>query len=818
MNLVLKTSLKNIFGKPFRTLLVLFSVFICALCAMVCLDFVASIKDLLGGTALGISKTDCLLYTNDYSVKKLPEGFPESRVLEINTNSETLYKDIEGEAFYVTSEKLAIYGIDIQKAVDMEFIQPVTIGLNETVITKRFADDFGYNVGDKLVVHDRAGKEIELTITGISANETKNAFIRIYSAFVNEETAKIISCGKMDSGMVMIDVYDNEKAADAVESLRKYYPNAVLMNFVIDEEAISMLNSMLKVFYLVFAIAFLLVIFVTASICNRIVSERMPFVGTLRSLGMSSGRTARILLLENVLYAVLGCIPAIIIYGIVRIPILMSIMGVGGKGTSFKTTIPPMKLYAIAGVIFGAIVIECVIPLKAILKALKTSIRDIIFDNRDTAYRFSKSGLVIGIILVIGAVVSAVISTDIIAIALCMLFSVISIALLFPWIFKGVTALIKKIADKKENAKWSLAAVEAISRKSTVGSGVLCVTAVAMSVLIFTVVQGEFSSLVKDKFHCDVVLECIEKLQKYRFVNNLEGVQDTEFVYMAEQPVALNDIPYDGGVGKHFYALPDGGFKYFAEFEGLPEKIEDGSIIVYDKYAEKNNLKAGDTIKLTYNPDGVLPIIREYKIAALFEPKYSLRRDTFFISEHDYKELFKEKPRYCLIKCDDPKLVVKTIKTYAVGSYASIRTHTEVINDEKAENAQLNAVLIGIILVAVGMTFIGMVSNQLIGFEGRKKECAVMLSTAMDRARLSGVLLREMFITAVTSSGLGALVGILLVAVAGKAAAQAEIDVEINPVMTGLFIVFLVLAFTGTALFPIRNLKKMKIAEQIKYE
>ena len=818
MNLVLKTSLKNIFGKPFRTILVLFSIFMCAFCAMMCLDFVAGIKDLMGGAALGMTKADCLLYTNDYPIKKLPEGFPECRVLEINANSENLYKDIEGEAFYVTSEKLEIYGLNVQTAVDMEFIQPVTIGVNETVITKKFADDFGYNAGDKLVVHDRAGKEVELTISGVSDNESKNYFIRNYTAFINEETAKIISCGKLDSSLILVDVFDGEKALEAVESLRKYYPNGILLNFVINEDLLNDLDNMLKIFYLIFAIAFLLVIFVTASICNRIVSERMPFIGTLRSLGMSSSRTARILLLENALYAVLGCIPGIIIYGFVRASLLTRIVDFGGTGTSFKSTIPPMKLYAIAGVILGAIIIECVIPLKAILKALKTSIRDIIFDNRDTAYKFSKSGLVIGLILVAGAVASALISSDIVAVAFCLLLSVTSLAFLFPWIFKGVTGLIRKIAEKKENAKWSLAAVEAISRKSTVGSGVLCVTAAAMSIIIFTFVQGEFASLVKDNYRSDVIVECTEKLPKYRFINNLESVNDTEFVYMAEQTVALNDIPYDNGVGKYIYALPDGGFKYFAEFEGLPEKIEDGSIIVYNKYAEKNDLKAGDTIKLTYNPDGVLPIIREYKIAALFETKSSLRRDPFFISEHDYKEIFREKPGYCLIKCDDPDLVAKMIKTYAVGSYTNVRTHTEVINEEKANNAKLNVVLVGIILIAVGMTFIGMVSNQLIGFEGRKKECAVMLSTAMDRTRLSGVLIREMLITSLTSSGLGALAGILLIIVANKAAAQADLHVEINPVLTILFVAFLVLAFTGTALFPIRNLKKMKIAEQIKYE
>ena len=52
MNLVLKTSLKNVFGKPLRTFLVVFSIFICSICAMLCFDLVSSMKETLGGSSL----------------------------------------------------------------------------------------------------------------------------------------------------------------------------------------------------------------------------------------------------------------------------------------------------------------------------------------------------------------------------------------------------------------------------------------------------------------------------------------------------------------------------------------------------------------------------------------------------------------------------------------------------------------------------------------------------------------------------------------------------------------------------------------------
>ena len=821
MNLVLKTSLKNIFGKPLRTLLVLFSIFICSICALVSFEFAASLKELISGSSIGLSKADGILSASDYSVKGLPEGFPESRILEISNKPENLYKDIEGEYAYVTFERLSVYGMDVKTAVDMDFIEPVEIGLNEAVITTKFAKDYGYKVGDKLMLHDTDNNEVEVTIIGISANERKNPFISNYSAFINEETSENLARGNRKINLVVIDILDNSKAQAAFKNLQEYYPKAIFMNLLADEDMLKQIDEFARFFYMIFAVTFLLVIFVTASICNRIVSERMPFVGTLRSLGMSSARTARILLLENILYALLGCVPAIVIYGILRIPILTFLGGAGSSGSSFKTTIPPMSVGIIICVVLGAIIIECMIPLKAIFKALKTSIRDIIFDNRDTAYKFSKSGLVIGIVFAVTSIVLAFFRGNFTATIICLLLSVTSIALLFPWIFKGITSLVGKIAEKKENSKWMLASVEAISRKSTVGSGVLCVTAAAMSVIIFNYVQSEMEMFVKDDYRSDVIVECTKKEENYRFARNLEGVTDVELVYKKSSEVSLNDIQEEEYPMYSFYALPDGGFKYFNVYEGLPEKLEDGSIVVDNKLAAKKGINVGDTLKLAYNPEGVLPIIREYKVVATYVNEGISSADTFFISEHDFKEVFRGSVGYCLIKCDNPDYVKRMIRTYASGYYSKLQTHDEMIQEQNDKNLKLNAAMIAIILVAVGMTFIGMASNQLIGFEGRRKECAVLLSTAMNRTKLSGVLFREMLITAFSASIIGTLVGVLMtLLINGLVSSSQELDlsVEVNPIATILFCVFLIIAFTGTVLFPIRHLKKMKIAEQIKYE
>ena len=819
MNIVFKNSLKNIFGKPLRTLLVVFAIFVCSLCALLCFDLSESITGILTLFYGSVSRADFIVSSSGSDVSTLPDGFPEADTMTIVGDSEMLYKKIDGEYCYVTTDTLRIMGLDVDEAVDMKFLAPIDLKDGEMFINKAFSDDYGYKVGDKITIHDRADEKLELTIGGILPDDTKNPLITGYTGIINLNTSKNVSCGHMSADMLLIDLHDNTGIEEAKDMIEDRYPAAVITELYLSESDMALVNEMKSVFYLLFAIAFLLVIFVTASICNRIVSERMSYIGTLRSLGMSTSRTGRILLLENVLYALLGSIPATLLYALIRNPLLSFMFnGTDSEGNAVQFDIPAFPVGLVIGVILGAVLIECLIPLRAILKALKTSIRDIIFDNRDTAYRFSRATLVIGIICLVTAVVTFFFRTNMILAILCMLTSVAALAALFPWILKFITALIKKISDKLDRPSMALASVEAISRKSTVGSGVLCATAAAMCVIVYAV-SGAMSDNINDiPYDCDVILTASEKDTYYSFIDHMDNVTDTEMVYMTMTEYKLNDEKISIG---NFFAMPDDGFRYFTGFSDLPDKVEPGTIVLDKKYANRKGIKEGYTITLTFNPEGVVPIDRKFTVAKITSVSASTGMDTFLMNEDEYKVLCYGSPAWILIKTTDPEGTKAALETYAKGAYSKVETISEYIADQKKQNSQQLAVIAAIIIIALGMTAIGMISNQLLGFEGRKKECAVMLSTAMGKGKLSGILFKEVLITSVTASGIGTLVGLLMINVIQKAMASTQsisMSFDVNPLTVFLFFIAMTVVFTGTVLFPIRNLRKMKISEQIKYE
>ena len=820
MNIVLKNSLKNIFCKPFRTLLVLFAIFMCSLCALLCFDLGSAIERIITGLFASVSRADILVSSSGSDLSVLPDGFPEADYMKIVANSEFLYKEIDGEYCYVTTDDLDILGIDIDEAVDMEFITPMEIGYGEIFVTKTFADEFGYEVGDKIVVHDRASEEVELTIGGFLPEDSKNPLIAGNCGIVNLETSDDLSCGYREANIIMVDLKDNSRIEEAKDMLTEAYPDANITDMFLTDSDMSLVNEIKAVFYLMFAITFLLVIFVTASICNRIVSERMSFIGTLRSLGMSTARTGRILLLENVLYALLGSVPATVFYSVVRDPLMnMMFYMDDGSGNSILQ-IPKLSVALIIGVIVGAVFIECLIPLKAIVKALKTSIRDIIFDNRDTEYKYSKSTFIIGLICLVIAVGTFFLKNNILAAVFCLVSAVVALAFLFPRLLKLITVGIEKIADKINSPSWSLASAEARTRKSTVGSGVLSATAAAMCIIVYSVATGMAGSLNTMPYDCDVVMTASKTSKYYTYVDHLDSVTDSEMIYSTIYDFKLNDE--EKITASYFYGLPDGGYKYFTGFEDLPDSIDGGKCIIDKKIANRKGISVGDTIKLTINPEGAFPVVREYEVQQIVEPNaYDDGMEAIIISQVEFSAVFYDYPSDILIRCDDPETVRDSIETYGKGTYGYVKTIDELIEDNKKDNSKTLAVITAIIAIAIGMTAVGMISNQLIGFEGRKKECAVLLSTAMNKAKLSGILLKEVLIASISASAVGTLIGTVLTYVIQAAidnASSVYLDLKIDPLRTLTFFVLLTVVFTLTVLFPIRNLRKMKISEQIKYE
>lgn len=824
MNIILKTTLKNTFGKPLRSILVIFSIFVCAFAALFCFDLAQTEKGLVGYMFSSMSgEADIMAYSYTAELSALPEGFPENQTLVVRTFNNPVYVDVPDTYYLVTSDTFTVYGVDAELAASMGYIKDVIPGDMEIVLTNKYMNDFGIEVGDTISVYDKAGDPVELTVVGMARDDAKNLLFRGYSGAVNNATADILSCGKTVGGAFMINVLDDTQIDAAEQMLKEKFKSENVQRFALTDDMEDMMNELFGLLFILFAVAFLLVIFITFSICERIVSDRMSYIGTLRSLGMSPRGTAGILLLENVMYALLGSIPGVLLYLAIRGPMMSVLFDVSDStGMVIELEIPSISKALVIGTILGAIAIECLIPLKAVLKALKMSIRDIIFDNRDTEYKFNRSGIITGCIMAIVALIAALIPGGLFSAAICLIAAVMAVAFLFPVILKAVTNGVFSLSERIGKEKMSLASRESISRKSTVGSGVLCATSVTMCVLVYIIATSMNGMLVSDLYDCDVVVTVAATgmPKHFSFVEHLDGVTETEYVYQELDYIYLEDVEYEKTA--QFFGIPEGGYDMFRALYDLPDVIEDGTIYIEKNWAKNNGYSIGDPLTITFHPSGVFPVREVYTVAGFFKVEnYEAMKNNFAISENDYISIYHDEPGYLMVRSDDPEKTRDEIKRYAINYCAESKTVQDIVDDFNDDNAQSERVLGVIIAVAVIMTCIGMISNQIIGFEGRKKECAVMISTSMSRKTLSGILFREMLITSLAASTFGVAVSTLLIVVLKRAFEMAEniyLIIDINPGVILKLWALMTIVFTLTVLFPIRNLKKMKLSEQLKYE
>lgn len=815
MDILIKTTLRNIIGKPFRSLLVIFSIFVCSMTALFCFD-IARTESVFFDVAFKVmaGEGDISVVGENVDLSVLPADFPEYDYMDYRVLTEFKYNDIEGEYYVAHVDRVRVTSVDITQAGIMDIVPAgLELGDGQVIVTQGYADTYECGIGDTITLHDKHGDPVELEVVNIVPTGTMNVMRRGRSCIVNENTGDMLLAGTYQRPGHMMNIHDDSQVTPAMNMLKEIFPDANVVRLTASDSMMESSREFMGLMFMVFAIAFLLVIFITASLCERIVSERMSYIGTLRSLGLSARSTGLILLLENVFYALIGSLPGTIIYCIFRDTIMSGIYTTSSDISN--DVIPALSPLVIIGVILGAVVIECVIPLRAQFKALKVSIRDIIFDNRDTEYKMSRTTIVLGFAFAVVGVIAFILRTDLFAAAACLIAVVMAVAFLYPLILKGITSFMAARMRKADKECLALASIETGSRKSSVGSGILSVSSSAMCVIILSIALSMMGSLNVDKYACDVVVETTSDAAHYAFADRMDGITETELLYGSTDDILVQSEL----VSAEVYGMPEDGFTMYNGFSQVPA-LSDGMIAVDSAWAKRSGIVEGDVITMTFNPDSVFPIVKEFTVAGTFINLDRANAEvTLITSLDDYIAIYHDSPSKLLIRCDDPADIVSKIKTYAVGLYDEVQTADEIRAKAEEDNRTSMIIFTSIIAVALGMTAIGMASNQLIGFEGRRKECAVMLSTAMTRETLVSILFRESLLSAVISGTLGLLTGSLLVLVIRDALANTRslyINIVYNPLYTLLLWLGMIVLFALTVLFPISSLKKMKISEQIK--
>ena len=816
MNLIIKHTLKSMWAHKMRTFLLLFCVSICSLAAMLCFDMSGSLEQTVrANNAKAFGKAD-IIVTASYDLDDdFADGTPESTVLKLSTGSTVFTRLIDGTYDMLTQKTCNISGVDIAKAKEMGVLpNDAQIGDMQAALSKGFADEFGYSIGDTITLYSDKKQPADFTVCALYGDDV-GLFSSGNTIVISRDSMKMLNDGdEIGTRLAYIDIADDEEINSTVQTLEDNLPSATVQAVFENEQTQEMIGSITRIFTVLFAVCLLLVIFVTVSASQRIITEKMPVIGTFRSLGISSRLTYTVLLGENIAYGLIGSGIGIGIYSALRPMIYSSQFDSSDNAGN-------MSIVAVVGVIIFCVLLECLCPIKEILSAVKTSIRDIIFSNKDTQYKHGRVSTAAGILLAVTAVVTAFFSKSFFAGLICFVSTAVGAALLFPYVLRFISALLVKIFDRQNSPVARLAAVEAREKKSTVGSAVLCFTAAAICVMVYSFASSMSSFYSHENYSADLIITTNDSAErsKLSFIEDIEGVSDTEYCYFKNDIVEINGEKMTNGVP--IYGWEEGGYTLYSGVENIPDDPAYDEIVVSKGIANKYGLRIGDTAEIVFGSDGFMPSVKKLKVRGTdLTDHENSTGTTVVISEKLFKELYKDIPSNICIKCDAPEKVGGVIKAHSADMVTDVQTLDEYCESASQDSAGIMAIIDGVIVLALGITFIGVVSNCLIGFEGRKRECAVLMSTSLTRGKLSKMFLAESAIASGAALVTAIPLSFFMYRVFINILDGLMVSIPINMSITSSIILGTLMwaVFTLSALFPVKALGKMNIAAQLKYE
>ncbi len=840
MGVILKHTLKNMFSKPFRTIMLLLCILICSFAGMMTFDMSNSVRNVLESAFLSMFGDSNVIVSAPNGLENQDfEGLPAHDRTLFTGNKTTFNVPGNEEYSYFNEKSILIYSADMKNVNEMNLIaSDVDLSDNEVAIPKKLAEELSLKTGDTIEFFDEEKQAHAFTVKSILTykgmlSEKYNVVMPL-SGFceVFGDDYKYVGA--------YVRVHERSEVGEFCRLMEENTQGIETEDLINGEMVQENVNSVTSVFAILFLICLILVIFVTISLSERIMVERMGTVGTLRSLGVSPNATALIVLLENALYGLIGGALGSTLYVLTRDPIFNNVFSLNsGSDIELEMNLGTVSIIAWIGVIIGAVVIECLCPIKELLKATRTSIRDLIFDNKETDYKYTMKTLATSILFaVLGIAGLLMVLTQVMKglaiIFITIVLLVVALFLGYPFILRGISKLLEKHFVKKDCPVAAFACVQARTKKASVGISRLFVMAVAMGLTLFVMASSYIRFCENPDADADVVVTGLsEETEVFGYFHDLDSVEEVEFInyswdtkfVIGEDDIKASETANSREMKELYHSAilvgTEGDFTLYHAIKDLPETIGDDEIYMDKAVAKKLGYKVGDEIPMIMGANKQHALKKTMTLSGYCDSlKFSVGAAVYVVSLNNYNEICQNQPTCAYIRCSDPEGVVNAIKERSGCMINSVLTMDDYMKEVKEENAGMSTLLYMLIGMGVILTFVAVVSNQIIGFSGRRRECAVLVSTTMSRGKLKKAFFSESLISGIAALVVAVPFAAVLSGLFQNALELIEMNfgmsVDILPTIGFIFGLFLL--FVSTVLMPIKHIRKMKIAEQLKYE
>ncbi len=691
---------------------------------------------------------------------------------------------------------------------------------NKVIIAKSAAKKYDLTVGDSIDIEILDHKK-RFKIGAISEGVgffAENGNSMTVVAPINTLSDMYGSKGSYTE--LYIKLLDKERTIETLEELSAIYKGYTVKETITKEEIDFATSGISIPFIMMTGVVLFMSIFIMNTSYKVIITERLPVIGTFRSIGATKRSTDSILLIESMTYGVIGGILGCIL-GLGVLYVMALNITDWGEGMSINISYNAFHFISAFSVAFILSIISSYFPIR---KAAKTSVKDIILSTTAKAYINKRwKAFLGGILLPLSILIPPIVPRRLIlVVGFCaMMMSIFSIVLLIPHLNLVFIKIFEKAYSKVFGNEGILAAKNLRQNRSILNntsllaigiSGVFMINTISGSVM--KEVTNFYNNMAFDVFFCASQLD-------RNTLNVLRGIEGSEGAYGIYE---LIGTATDRGTVRISLLQ---GIETVKFREYLPIDFgKDGDALLM-KLNEGRNILLANSLKdqLEAFPGDVIGIdmpkgMRYYNVLGFYNSlmcngSYALISDKYFrldTGDKYFTEIY--------IKSKEPENVAAKLKKKFARRYPWARTMAEAEKDNREGNEMMFSLMLGFSVAAMIIGIFGVLNNYTISFMERKRYLAMYRSLGMSKGQMMKMLFIEALSGGFVGGFMGAVGGVILIYTIPGIMKYIGVDIPMHYSWSYIWISILsgALISVVASLSPGIKSSRLSIIDNIKYE
>lgn len=843
MGIILKFTLRNIKEHKFRTFLIILSISLSVMLFFASFSisdaltsmFMENIKSFIGTSEVVVSAGP----TSDTGLVTIKDLGEHSDLFEYQVGS------VEYSAKYQKADRskvnVSLKGFtleDLQKINPINFVDAGNIDTNFTgktaIVSEAFATENNLNVGDsmRMVFSEDDTKLFKVGAIGENKGYFKKSFMSDgdnINMIIPLRTAQNFAYTKSAYHVIYVKTVNDENIDENIETLKTIYKSESVYKTITKSELDAQIKPIRIPFLFMLLLVVIISVFIIYTSFKVIMLERLPVLGTFRSIGATKRMTNSIMVIECFLYGILGSAVGVFL-GTFALKGVMTVMMSTMNGDASLQYPKVNLLYAF---IFGVTLstISAMIP---IMKTTKIPIKEVLLNIIEgTKKKRPYVRYIVGILFILAAIIlPIVVTTGMMAAAsggLSVVCAIVAVICFIPVLTDMLLKATEKLFGILFGNIGMIASKNLKGNKSTYDNVILL--AIGLTSIVTISVLGaamERETLAYfDAMHYDISADLygasqtsVQRILTVKGIEELITYEDTWGGYKIngeERPFVSRVL---GAKDKNFFEYISIDVLDTDDDDTIYEKLLSGkNMILSTKIRDKYNLSLNQVVELETNAGH-----KAYTIIGFFNPKKASGTDMVTSArnvKYDTKNQGSITIAIKLAEGANPDRVVEAIeKKINKLDYYRVKT-LEGLKIEYLKENQMIVTVLGIFSAATALIgSIGVMNNFLVSFLSRRKSFAILTSVGMSRKQRTKLILVEATAAGFVGSIFGLGTGLIIIHMVGNLLKKIEVDINLilSPSIAMGALVGAISVCLLASVSVARQSAKLSILEELKYE